>query len=122
MTYDLNGFESITHTHTQKHWTERKTTTTITTITITIKTVKENNEQDISHEMNVTTNVLILETAKKIQKTMTMKKKMLLCKTKKYLQIKLLLKVPERNILVTIQEHITLLITITKDWEIKNLW
>ena len=72
--------------------------------------------------MNVTTNVLILETAKKIQKTMTMKKKMLLWKAKKYLQIKLLLKVPERNILVTIQEHITLLITITKDWEIKNLW
>ena len=48
--------------------------------------------------------------------TMTMKeKKMLLYKIKRYLQRKMLLKVPQRNVVVTIQEQITL-----KDWEIRN--
>ena len=42
-------------------------------------------------------------------------KKMLLYKTKRYLLRKILLKVPQRNILVAMQEPITL-----EDWEIKN--
>ena len=47
---------------------------------------------------------------------MTMKeKKMLLYKTKRYLQRKILLKVPHRNMLVTIEEQINL-----KDLEIRN--
>ena len=47
---------------------------------------------------------------------MTLKeKRMLLYKTKRYLQKKKLLKIPQRNILVTIQDQITL-----KDWEIRN--
>ena len=48
---------------------------------------------------------------------MTLKEKqMLLYKTKRHLQRKILLKVPLRNILVTLQEQITL-----KHWEIRNL-
>ena len=47
---------------------------------------------------------------------MTLKeKKMLFYKTKRYLQRKILLKVPQRNIQVTIEEQITL-----KDREIRN--
>ena len=47
---------------------------------------------------------------------MTLKEeKMLLYKTKRDLHRKILLQVPQRNILVTIQEQITL-----KYWEIRN--
>ena len=53
-------------------------------------------------------NLLIHPTAKKIYKTMTMKdRKVLLYKAKKYLQRKILRKVPQRNIIVTIPEQIT---------------
>ena len=61
-------------------------------------------------------NLLIHETAKNIYKKMTLKeKKMLLHKTKRYLQKKHLLRVPQRRIVVTIQEQITL-----KDREMRN--
>ena len=45
------------------------------------------------------------------------KKKMLLYKTKRYFQRKILLKVPQRNILVTIQKQINL-----KHREIRHPW
>ena len=49
---------------------------------------------------------------------MTMKeRKMLLYKSKRYFERKILLKVPQRNIFVTIQEQITL-----NDQEIRKLW
>ena len=63
----------------------------------------KSSQKDISHEVEP-----IHQTAKKIQKTMPLKEeKMLLYKTKRYLQRNILLQVPQRNILVAIQEQIT---------------
>ena len=75
---------------------------------VTIKAVKK-----IFH---MKLNLLIHPTAKKIKKTVTLKEeKVLLHKTKKYLQRKIFPQVSQRNILVTIQEQITL-----KYQEIRN--
>ena len=49
---------------------------------------------------------------------MTLKEKKI-CKTKRYLQRKILLKVPQRNILVTMQEQITVKDSMTK---LLNSW
>ena len=56
-----------------------------------------------------------LNSQENIEKMTLKEKKMLLYKTKRYLQRKILLKVPQRNIPVTILEQITL-----KDWEIRK--
>ena len=73
----------------------------------------KNREQDISNEIEPTNTSKSYEN---IEKTMKSKeKKMLLYKTKRYLQRKILLKVPQRNILVTIEEQIAL-----KDRKIRN--
>ena len=70
-------------------------------ISVTIKAVKK--------ILHMKLNLLIHQTAKKILETMTVKEeKMLLYKTKRYFQRKVLLKVPQRNILVTMQVQMTL--------------
>ena len=56
-----------------------------------------------------------LNSPENIEKMTLKEKKMLLYKTKRYLQRKILLKVSQKNILVTIQDQITL-----KDQEIGN--
>ena len=52
---------------------------------------------------------------------MTLKEKNIY-KTKRYLQRKILLKVPQRNILVTIQEQITMVILDDSMTKLLNIW
>ena len=80
----------------QKTLEKRKVKKAQKQASVTIKAVKK-----IFH--------IIHPTAKKIKKTMTRKEeKVLLHKTKRYLQRKIFPQVSQRNILVTIKEQITL--------------